>query len=130
MKKAFPFEQKDWEVDFTPGSCVCYNANQNVLYFYKEKQVLDNYSGKYSSLMYEEYDGNWFMVDDYEKLEEFTKYKNKYEEKFFPTLSVESLCFCGGKNALYFKCFQSLDLGEETLTKDKLEKTIKILKNS
>lgn len=128
LNKEFGFTNKDWEVDFTPGCCVAYKDNNSTLYFYYEEEVLGKYQGSRSSLVYQEYDKTLFMVDDYEKMEEFIRYKKRYERKFFSKLPVNSLCYVGGGDNLYFKCYQSIEIKDKCLTKKTLDAIIETLK--
>ena len=128
LEKEFCFEKKDWIVDFSPGSCVCYKANELSLYFYKEIELLGKYQARRSSLVFEEYDNTLFMLEDYENMSEFLSYKKKYEKKFFSKLPIESLCFVGGGDSFYFKCYQKFTINEENLTEKVLQTTIEKLK--
>ena len=128
LDKEFSFSNKSWKVDFTPGCCVAYKDDNSTLYFYYEEELLGKYQGSRSTLVYQEYDKQLFMVDDYETMEEFIRYKKKYEKKFFSKLPVTSMCYIGGGDNLYFKCYQSIELKEKLLTKKTLETIIETLK--
>lgn len=128
LNKEFGFTNKNWEVDFTPGCCVAYKDDNSTLYFYYEEELLGKYQGSRSTLVYQEYDKQLFMVDDYETMEEFIRYKKRYEKKFFSKLPVNSMCYVGGGDNLYFKCYQSIELKEKLLTKKTLDAIIETLK--
>lgn len=117
---------RNWIIDKSPGCCVCYQSGKHI-YFYREFDIVQKYGAKHTTLAFEEYDGEVFMYDDYENLEEYKKYKKIYETKLFNDLEVTSMCYVNGGKGLTFKSYQSIPIPEGgKLTKELVEKITKI----
>ena len=117
---------RNWTIDKSPGCCVLYKEGKHI-YFYREFDIVQKYGAKHTTLAFEEYDGEVFMYDDYEKSAEYKKYKSRYETRLFNDLEVTSMCYVNGGKGLTFKSYQSIPIPEGgKLTKELVEKITKI----